>query len=348
MTGRTLIDTPPSLVMKGRVAEFGWFAGPMTCTNIVDTGPAGVPAWARRFRLKQWQHVAVVSDELLLAFAIVDAGYLGSSFCHAYDRADRRHVEHHRETPPGGVRVAAELWDDGCAIARRGYAIDLGNMLGERRHTVDIDIAGDRQGPGIVAELELHDDPASTRPLVVALPINEPGRVLFTHKSPCPVSGVVRVGDRRYTLDKTHTWALLDVQKTYYPYRTRWYWATFAGRVADGRAVAINLVKNMIADDERWNENALWLDGALHPLGAASFEVDSRDPKAPWRILATDGGCDLLFRPEGERAGNIEMGVISSRYRQPFGVFEGTARAGGETVAIDRVFGVVEDHSARF
>ena len=45
----------------------------------------------------------------------------------------------------------------------------------------------------------------------------------------------------------------------------------------------------------------------------------------PWRVETADGRCRVEFRPEGERAGRINLGVLSSDYHQPYGTFSGTA-----------------------
>jgi hypothetical protein len=63
-----------------------------------------------------------------------------------------------------------------------------------------------------------------------------------------------------------------------------------------------------------------------------------------WRVRSADGSVDLSFAPEGYRAQNIDLKLISSRYVQPFGTFSGTL--GG--VAIADVAGVTEDHVARW
>lgn len=341
-------DTPSDLVVDGQVTQFGLFREPFRQLNLADVAVPGVPAWLRRFRLKQWQHFAVVSKDFLMAFAVVDTQYLASSFCYVLDRKTGKRVEHHSDRPGCVGSVSQTLWHEDFALAHGGYEITIGNRLDEGRHRARVAIAEKRGTPAITADLEALVDLTKNQPLIVVLPISE-NRPLHTHKMLCPVQGSVTVGDREYTLDAKTDVVLIDVQKTYYPFDTQWMWATCGGYDADGHLLGLNLVQNMITDDEQFNENGLWADGRLSMWGAARFTVDKSNILGPWRVRTTDGRCDLTFTPQGERAGKINLGVIKSDYHQPYGVFNGTVvDDDGRSFELRDFFGVTELHIARF
>ena len=345
-------DTPQRMVTDGQVTEWGRFRYPFRVENLrdLDLRIAGIPVPRplRRFRLKEWQHVAVVGDDLAMAFAVVDTHYLANAFCWTADPDGGRFVEHHREGPALAVRIAKDLFSGECRFDCRGFSVRIENRLGDGEHRIRLDIDASGNRPAVTGDLVLHEDVAVRQPLVVVLPVG-PGRPMYTHKSVCPVSGTVTVGERRHELDATRDLALLDVQKTYYPYRTFWRWATFAGRDAFGRLLAINLVHNVIEDDERFNENTLWVDGALHPLSAARFEFNRNDLSRPWRLRTTDGRVDLVFTPVGRREGRVNVGAVMSDYKECFGRFDGTVTdAEGNSYPVDGLRGVAEDHEARF
>ncbi|MCD4685361.1 MAG: DUF2804 domain-containing protein, partial [Anaerolineae bacterium] len=212
---------------------------------------------------------------------------------------------------------------------------------------IAIDIRARNKLPAIQAEFTIHEDVTQTQPLIVVLPINNYRRPLYTHKAACPVTGSLRVGEQQWTFDPARDWALVDVQKTFYPYNgSFWKWAAFAGRDQDGVPVAVNLTHNMIRDDTQWNECCAWINGALHRLGAARFEYDPHATQQPWHITTTDGRVDLTFTPEGERAEEINIaGVVRSNFHQPFGTFRGTVLDdAGIAHHIDEAFGVTEHH----
>lgn len=350
---RRLLPTPPSVVSDGKVVQFGLFRDPFRDMNISDVKliNAGDPlgGFLTAFRLKQWQHIAFIGKDFLLAFAIVDAHYMGTSFCYFVNRQTGEYFEHHYEAPGKAAKVSRELWHDDCRIKRRGYFIEVQNRLAENRHHISIDIAAKAGKPAIKADLEISEDLSKVQPLIVVLPINDEQRPLHTHKVPGPVGGEINIGDQTFTLDAKRDLALIDVQKTYYPFNTFWKWATCAGYDDHGNLIALNLVSNMIRNDQKFNENCLWVNEKLTPWSAVCFEFDEHNLLAPWHIRTTDGRCDLTFNPLGERADKINLGLILSDYHQPYGHFTGTVvDADGESYELKNFFGVTEHHLARF
>jgi hypothetical protein len=73
-------------------------------------------------------------------------------------------------------------------------------------------------------------------------------------------------------------------------------------------------------------------------------------PGGPWRIRSGDGAVDLTFAPEGQRAQDTNvLGLLTSRYVQPFGSFSGRiALPGLAPLELEKVPGVTEDHFARW
>lgn len=349
---REIKRTPPRMIENGRVAEWGLFKEPFSDVNLLDCdigiGSRSVPRVLRRFRLKEWQHIAVLGHQLMMGFALVDGHYMGNSFCWAANTATGSFVEHHRETPGGFARTSSSLLHGDCHFSFMSYRMQIENRLDEGVHRVAIDIAGRRGLPPIRARLTLREDLTRNQPLIVVLPVGE-NRPLYTHKAVCPLEGEVVVGDRVVQLDPTRDMAILDVQKTYYPFDTFWKWATFAGHDENGRVIAGNFCNNLISDDENYNENCLWIDGELTPLSAVRFEFNETAPLKPWRIRTTDGLVDLGFTAMGKRSGYINLGVMMSDYHQPFGEFTGKVTdLAGNTHEIRGMRGVTENHRARF
>jgi hypothetical protein len=156
--------------------------------------------------------------------------------------------------------------------------------------------------------------------------------------------GTLSVEGRSYTLDDAR--ATVDWTEACFPRRTTWFWASGAGLAPDGRAVGFNLAKGVHDDvHHRFNENALWLDGVPSALPAVTFSP--APPPTPWSIHSDDGSVDLVFEPRGERSEDVNLLVVSSFYRQPFGTFTGRLRdARGREVRLEGVPGVTEEHEA--
>jgi len=349
---RRMQTTPEEMVTGGQVNAFGCFERPFSRVNIMEADVFGLGRTGskllNRFRLKEWQHYAVFGPDFLLTFVVLNAHYLGDSFCYFVDRASGEMIEHHREAPAPAARLAEALWDDRCSFRMPGYVIRIHNQLRRNRHTAAIEIQGRSGKPGISAELEFLADLEQTQPLVVVLRLG-PNRPAYSHKMACPARGRIRVGNREIDLDPRKHLVLVDVHKAYYPYRMNWRWASCAGFDEQGRVVGLNLTHNVIRDDAENNENGLWVGKQLSLFSSTRFTFDEKRLLDPWRVETADGRCRVDFRPEGERAGKLDLGVIASDYHQPYGTFSGMAvDDSGREHPIRDYFGVTEFHRARF
>ena len=341
--------TPERMVNSQGQVQFGVFDAPFRELNLEDAKVTwrglDLPRPVVSFRLKRWQHFGLVLPEVFVGVAAVNVGILRTSWCHVVDRVAQSQFEHKRLGPLLDVRIAEALWDDYTHVHSKGYRLDVHNFLTAGEHKLDLHVAPARDKPEVRVSLRCLHDLEQIRPLVVVLPVG-PNMGMYSHKVALPLEGTVQIGDRIHAAEPETSFAILDIHKAYYPRHTWWRWATFAGRDAEGRAVALNLTQNVNVDDTLLNENGLWVDGRLEHLGPARFEFDAQDVLSPWRLTTDDGAVDLAFHPEGERSENIQAGVIRSVFHQPYGTFTGTVRHGGHALHVDQMVGVCEDHDA--
>lgn len=244
-------------------------------------------------------------------------------------------------------RTARSLWNDETYIFASNYKIRIRNHLDGGGHFVSLKTRGKKDAPQLEADFKCLHDAARIEPLVVVLPVeNEKLRSMYSHKVPLPVEGEIRVGAERIMLNPGEAFALLDIHKAHYPWKTWWNWATFAGREAGGRITALNLTKNVNPYDAAWNENALWVDGRIQRLSRAVYDFDPENPLAPWKIRDQEGLVDLTFQPFGERSEDLNLGVLRSSFHQPFGTFSGKVVFQGDLLNIESLPGVCENHLA--
>jgi len=244
--------------------------------------------------------------------------------------------------------VAPQLYDGLCEFKQKGYSVAFGNHLDRGYHLLTFDAAERKGVPAMRGEIRLDEDLDRVEPLVQVSPVRA-RRPFYTHKAALPAGGWVEVGGERLELDPARDIALMDEQKTYYPYFSFWKWSTGAGFDAAGRMLAFNLCQNMIKDDEVANENCLWVDGKLSLLAAARFDFDPADTQQEWRMRTTDGRVRLAFDPAGERAEKINLGLIRSDFRQPFGLYKGTViDDAGVSHPVEEMFGLAEHHLTRY
>lgn len=347
-----LKETPGKMVEGGEIAGYGAFKNPFRDVNIKDAKISvlsrEMPLAYSRARLKEWQHIGIIGDDFYFGFAIVDAKYMGNSFCYFLDRSEGKMVEYGRIAPPGIARVARDLWHGECRFNFAGYRIEIDNRLEYDHHRARVCIDGSSGKPGIEASIVISEDLNRIQPLILMTPLRG-GRPAYTHKVACPASGEIRLGSKHFTFGEDSGIALIDEQKTFFPYRTFWRWATCAGHDSKGRIVALNMSKGISIDEEEYNDNVLWVDGVISFLGVSRFEFNEDDVLEPWHIGTGGDSCVLDFQPEGERWGNINFLVLVSNFHQPYGSFRGVAfDSGGGEHKIRDYFGVTEHHLARF
>jgi hypothetical protein len=352
MISTEIKETPHRMVADGQVAEYGKFTDPFREVNLLDVDlemrGRKVPRTVKDFRLKEWEHFGIITDDYYFGMVIFDAKFMGTSFFYAYNRQNGYFFEHERTSVGGPVRVARELWHGECYFRHFGYSMEFENRLDSGLHRLRVEIKGKKNKPPVSAEIYVLEDIEKYQPLVTVSPVSD-NRPLYTHKAASPVEGRVMLGDKEIKLDPAKDIGLMDVQKTFYPYRTFWNWATFGGHDASGRLIAMNACENFITCDDEYNENCTWVDGRITPLGAARFEFNKADLMKPWRVKTSGDGLDLTFKPEGERVGKVNLGVVMSDFHQPFGPFSGEMPGpGGSKVEVKDMFGLCEWHLARF
>ena len=129
--------------------------------------------------------------------------------------------------------------------------------------------------------------------------------------------------------------AMIDENDGYHPRFTHWWWSGGTSVVADGRAATWSVIVGL-NDTLPYIENTLWIDGVPQQIGPVTFAPDLS------QVTFSDGNV-LHFTEESERASLVDLFVIRSAYRQPFGTFTGTLPGG---LAVTRGYGVMEDHRA--
>ncbi len=346
---RKIKETPENMVEKDGTINFGTFRTPFRNANILDAplySPSHkVPAFWKKFRLKEWQHFGIITPTHYFGMVIFDAKFMGVSFFYAYDRIENKRFEHSMQ---GASRVAAQVDDDCCEFKKSGYHLRFENRLKEGFHKIIINIEGKKNLPAVKGEVKVFEDLKTIEPLVQVSPVTQ-FRPFYTHKAAMPAEGTIKLGTKEIVMNQKQDIALIDEQKTYYPYTSFWKWATAAGYNEYGELLAFNLCQNMITDDEDFNENCMWVDGKIFCLKAARFKFEKDNVLHPWEVKTTDGYLDLLFTPSGERAEKINAGFIVSDFHQPFGMYNGRFKDENNRIyPLANLFGLAEHHVTRY
>ncbi len=303
----------------------GRYLGRITDVDTAAWDAEGFPSRRRRQR-KAWLYLGGYSERCHIGFAIVDAGYLATAFVYVHDRQTGRFIERKAARPLAFGNWNPSL-DTEWSLSSRG-----------ERWRIVPDGKGWRasfRGKGLDVELSV---PETQEGLSVIAPARD-RPFHYTYKNTAG-AGAYRFGTASGEISGD-TATIIDFSKGYPPRNMFWNWASLVGTTDRGEQLGVNLV----GDFNNGIENALWLDGRLVPLGQAVFAYPLGAYEAPWRITTADGVVDLDFHFEGVRSENLNVGVLASRFAQPYGRFSGTLRLADGERSIE-AFGVTEEHFA--
>lgn len=325
-------EAPPTLV-DGGLPRVGRYAG--SPDRFDWRGLRALPhrggLW-RRLHHKRWHYVGLGDARLFIGVAIVDVGWTGTAFAYLFDRQRGRLLVDWSQDGLPGLQVQVGNAPLRGAIARfRGLGSRLKVQDDAGRLQLQVDV------PGLRVSATL--SPPSSPPLLAIGSIAGGIAHATVKTSTMTVQGWAEAGGERFALDGAL--AALDASNGFLARETAWRWAS-----GHGEDIGFNLQQGYFGSQE----NALWLDGQLIPLGAARFEFDAAAPLQPWRVQTDDGLLDLVFTPEGLRAEDRNLGFAASHYVQPVGRFNGWVRAapGAAPRELRDLLGVTEDHRSRW
>lgn len=327
---RTLSPAPERVCSSGGALSVGSFRGSLPA---VDLSPLGKGKLHRLAHHKRWVYLAIATDEVFVAAAVVNLGYIGSGFAFAIDRTQRGMLVDTSILAPPVLCTVSDAVAPACQarISLLGDRIELTREAGEQEYTLRIELPK----LSVYARVEAPADP----PAISAVASLGGGLGSATEKRALlPVRGGATIGGRHVSL--AGGVAGYDYTHGYLRRHTAWRWAFAMGRAESGERVAFNLVQGFMADAEC----AVWVDDAIYPVGEATIISDANAPERPWRVTTSCGALELEFEPTGVHAEHKNLGLVRSRFIQPAGTFTGTLRLPGrEPMELREVFGVTED-----
>ncbi len=354
------LDPPPEALVVDHKYRLGTYDRPIPRINPLDvvagSGPAGrLKRAARNLRLKEWEAFQLGNDDWFVLGAVYNAKSLGLLQVIAVHKQSGTLHRWQAQIPTFKLSVARGL-DGTRSHGRWGdFSISIGNEVTRGRLTVDASHPGSRSsGDGTLPALELHGvgrcDPDNAAHLVICHPFAE-NRSLYSDKCMMPFSGSMRIGSEVVEFDEASSFMILDDHHGDYPSPMRYDWVTGVRRRGDSTLEGFNLTANQITTPERFNENAVWIDNAVHRLPAVKFERPESVHNT-WHISDAAGGddpaVDVHFTPTVRSELHVGPRKMLAEYYAPYGWFRGRIRYGAsEALEIDGMFGVGEQKLIR-
>ncbi|WP_258405391.1 DUF2804 domain-containing protein [Shewanella sp. FJAT-52076] len=329
-----------SLMAGGRPC-FGHFDGPVASLgldNFILMNDMDKPAsrLQRHFGYKQFEFIAVNTPNYLIGIALADIRYLGSGFCYVYEKSKNRVYEQHWIRPPGSFSLGPSPLSASSAMA--GVSIHRRDGL----WSVALDLVLDTLA--LKAELQLEPLPLSL-PMALCSPTGYSGWTYTQKHNAMSVKGSLYINHEPQPLGRAL--AGYDFSAGYMRRETSWRWASINAHVGN-RRFGLNIAAGV--NETGSSENVLWLDGVRKHLGPVHFEFDrSQAEYGRWRLWSDRDELELEFTPLASRSERLNLILLKSNFRQYQGRFSGWVRdVAGRKVILDEVFGLTEDHFAKW
>ena len=324
---------------------------PLAEPNIEDAriahmfgGLAGVPvlgrveiAYRQRFRLKSWQYMTAVTDELFVAFVVGTAGFASNGFVYAAELPSGAVHKKFAITPlTVGTTVAPSSVAGEHRFATRGLGVKITNR--GRSFGVTLD-AGVEAG-ALSGELEFASY-KNDEHLAVCVPLPG-GRWNYTHKfAAFAVTGHVTIAGRRIPFTQGRSFGTMDFSKMYALRHAVWRWVALCGRSKQGAVIGLNMVDP--TPDAPISENAAWIDGKREPLIDVHLEAERDDAQSAWRVSAES--VDLAMKPVAHVEQKLDVPLLRHKLRHVVGAFSGHVRTkSGHVHDLDSIVGIAEDY----
>ena len=306
-------------------------------------GLSGIESrYRQRFRLKSWQYMTAVSDELFIAFVVGTAGFASNGFIYAAELPGGQVHKKFSITPlTMGTDLAPSSVGGTHRFAARGISVAIDNQREGRRFVAKLAAQADT-GP-LEGELVFETQPqGDNNHLAICVPLPG-GRWNYTHKyAAFAVTGHVTIGGRRIAFSPDRAFGTMDFTKMYALRHAVWRWISICGKSRQGATIGLNLVDPTPLAPI--SENAVWIDGRCEPLANVRIGVvPPGDATSGW--VATADAIDLTMKRVAHVEQKLDLPLVRHRLRHVVGAFSGHVRtASGHVHDLDSVVGIAEDY----
>ena len=361
---RRLRSTPKSIVKSDGTCEFGTFDKEFEDLSLTKIKkPTYAPQCMNKLKLTLWEASEIVFNEGVILVAVSDMGVFGKVLTVFFDKRDKTVYTWDYTVSHKNANVSENLINGAITEGfGKGVSVKYVNNFQDGKASIKIDLkANCKINNKEKAYRELSVDVDLTRlslPSVVSIPFDaKKPRPLYSQKDLFKVEGSIVFNGEAMTVD-SETLSIIDDHRGYYPRKCHYDWVTTMGRNTvngEKQYFAFNLTRNQSIDQDKWNENLIWFEGATSFLTPVTFERDvpTKDflkvGHAIWTIRDEHGMVDIKFTIDNVNAMLLHAGIVNIDYFITFGTLEGyVCDEQGNKYILDGMVGIGEDKSLLF
>lgn len=347
---RRNVPTPSKMVENGKCV-FGTFDREFESMDLLTIhNPTEAPNFLNRLKYTAWEAVEVHLAEGVLLAACCDMGIFGQILNIFYDKRKKKVYSWAAKVPSKDAVVAGNLINGSeSKTSGEHFSFSCINNFQEGKCSLKGWIEG--KDGRISYDFQLN---RISKPSVVSIPFADPAvrhRPLYSQKDFFQVSGAMKFGDESFLAASDAT-AIVDDHKGYYPRHAHYDWLTTMGvNETDGEKkwFAFNLTRNQSIDQEKYNENLIWLENETSLLPPVTFERDvptlEFQDHATWKIRDEHDMVNITYKVyDIFRMVTHAKPLVNIEYFVTFGEIEGYVRdESGKKYILDGMLGLGED-----
>lgn len=315
--------------------------------NYLDahiTTPDGKPLSRseKKRKANQFCFIGIQHERYIIGVAVVNLKAVSNCFVYVYDKQTHSVVESNKVSPLAvGTRLPSTP-NAGKIRFKQGSHRVIMDFSAKNHINLEVKTS--------VATLSAQITP-SNAPMCLCTRTGYTGWVYMQKQTALSCTGKMTIAGQEHILTQANCRAGIDWTLGYMTRETFWNWASINTNLPEGRTLGLNLVCGV--NDTSYTENAVWLNDRLYNLPLTIFDYDTTDVMTPWRIhsntqIPTDRRVDLTFTPTGRRDDHTDIRFMASHFSQLIGTYSGTIELPDETITLDNVWGLAEDHYAKW
>lgn len=364
---RRAVPTPESMVDENGICAFGTFDKEFEKMDLVKLKkPTSLPNCFNRLKLTLWEATEVHLKNGVLLAVVCDMGIFGKTLNVFYDKRTKKVYCWDTNLKSKDTVIAPNLINGAVAegktpVSHVRYVNDFqdGKCHLKGQHTGKCLITVPQKDKTIVAAIKENYGEATieydftltrlSKPCVASIPFGK-NRPLYSQKDFFKAEGRLVIKGEEMLTDEDSA-AIVDDHRGYYPRRAHYDWVTTMGKCnVDGaeKWLAFNLTRNQSIDQEKYNENILWLEGKTSILPPITFtrNPESKDFKdySEWIVKDEHDMVNLNFKVYNMNPMIMHALVVNIDYYVAYGELEGYIRdEDGKKYVLDGMLGMGED-----
>lgn len=295
-------------------------------------------------RKKKWNYWCVYGEDILFSATITHLDYAAVCFVYFLEYETQRYFEKTVLIPLGTkVKMPTQVLET-VNFANSELRVHMSYLDGDTHLSVT---CPDFDGERLQAELTIHH-PTTDDSLNVVIPWNRQMFQFTAKHHTLPTTGIVKIGDRRYTFNEEESYAVLDYGRGIWPREATWNWGMASQRMR-GRRIGLNFGGKW-TDGTGMTENAIFVDGIMTKIHEdVLFEYDRNNFMKPWTIRSKfSETVNLTFTPFFERVAKTDAKLIRSEVHQVIGYYNGLVKLENCSLRISQMIGCAEEHIAKW